>query len=238
MRRGAATTAARLGRRAGHDDSNSEPSVTVRVAKRPPRMPGSPVAWRVGLPIRARSGTETRRRDPAAFTRRLGRYHAPARRPLRVRKRDAPMPELPDITAYLDALEPRVVGQPLEQLRIGNPFLVRTIRPEPADLVGPPRGQPASPRQADRVRVRGRAVHDRAPDDCRPLPLARSRRRASRQARAGRLRLPYRHAAASPRPAPSVRPRSTSSRARRRWPASTPAASRCSTPTCSSSRPG
>jgi formamidopyrimidine-DNA glycosylase len=46
------------------------------------------------------------------------------------------MPELPDITAYLDALEPRVVGQPLERFRVGNPFLVRTIRPEPADLVG------------------------------------------------------------------------------------------------------
>ncbi len=46
------------------------------------------------------------------------------------------MPELPDITAYLDALEPRVVAQPLEKVRIGNPFLVRTIRPEPGDLVG------------------------------------------------------------------------------------------------------
>ena len=46
------------------------------------------------------------------------------------------MPELPDITAYLDALEPRVGGQPLETFRLGNPFLVRTIRPEPADLVG------------------------------------------------------------------------------------------------------
>jgi formamidopyrimidine-DNA glycosylase len=39
------------------------------------------------------------------------------------------MPELPDILAYLDALRPRVVGQPLERVRIGNPFLVRT--PEP-----------------------------------------------------------------------------------------------------------
>jgi formamidopyrimidine-DNA glycosylase len=46
------------------------------------------------------------------------------------------MPELPDITAYLDALEPRVLGQPLERLRIGNPFIVRTIRPEPGDLSG------------------------------------------------------------------------------------------------------
>jgi formamidopyrimidine-DNA glycosylase len=46
------------------------------------------------------------------------------------------MPELPDITAYLDALAPRVLGQPLERLRIGNPFVVRTIRPGPDDLAG------------------------------------------------------------------------------------------------------
>ena len=46
------------------------------------------------------------------------------------------MPELPDIAAYLDALAPRVLGQPLERLRIGNPFIVRTIRPEPGDLAG------------------------------------------------------------------------------------------------------
>jgi len=46
------------------------------------------------------------------------------------------MPELPDITAYLEALAPRVVGQPLEKFRLGNPFLVRTITPEPSDLVG------------------------------------------------------------------------------------------------------
>src|SRR6187200_2191864 len=46
------------------------------------------------------------------------------------------MPELPDITAYIDALEPRVLGQPLERFRLGNPFVVRTIRPEPADLIG------------------------------------------------------------------------------------------------------
>jgi formamidopyrimidine-DNA glycosylase len=46
------------------------------------------------------------------------------------------MPELPDITAYLEALAPRVLGQPLERLRIGNPFIVRTIRPGPEDLAG------------------------------------------------------------------------------------------------------
>src|SRR5277367_5372531 len=39
------------------------------------------------------------------------------------------MPELPDITAYLSALEPRIVCQPLTQLRIANPFLLRTVHP-------------------------------------------------------------------------------------------------------------
>ncbi len=43
------------------------------------------------------------------------------------------MPELPDIAVYLEALAPRVVEQPLERLRIGNPFLVRTIEPAPVE---------------------------------------------------------------------------------------------------------
>src|SRR5215210_6137629 len=46
------------------------------------------------------------------------------------------MPELPDITAYLDALTPRVLGEPLERVRLGNPFIVRTITPSPDELVG------------------------------------------------------------------------------------------------------
>jgi formamidopyrimidine-DNA glycosylase len=39
------------------------------------------------------------------------------------------MPELPDIAAYLDALEPRILGQPVENVRIASPFLLRTIDP-------------------------------------------------------------------------------------------------------------
>jgi formamidopyrimidine-DNA glycosylase len=41
----------------------------------------------------------------------------------------AVMPELPDITAYLTALEPRIVGQPLQHLRIASPLLLRTAIP-------------------------------------------------------------------------------------------------------------
>ena len=39
------------------------------------------------------------------------------------------MPELPDIEVYLEALRPRIVGQPLEAARLGSPFLLRTVEP-------------------------------------------------------------------------------------------------------------
>src|SRR6476620_11461268 len=39
------------------------------------------------------------------------------------------MPELPDITVYIEALESRIVGQPLERLRIAKPFLLRSVDP-------------------------------------------------------------------------------------------------------------
>jgi formamidopyrimidine-DNA glycosylase len=46
------------------------------------------------------------------------------------------MPELPDITAYLTALTSRVVGQPLEQLRIASPLLLRTAVPPIQSIEG------------------------------------------------------------------------------------------------------
>ena len=46
------------------------------------------------------------------------------------------MPELPDITAYIDALEPRIIGQPLERIRLTSPFLLRTAQPAPSNLEG------------------------------------------------------------------------------------------------------
>jgi formamidopyrimidine-DNA glycosylase len=39
------------------------------------------------------------------------------------------MPELPDISAYLSALQPRIVGHPLTHIRIATPFLLRTVQP-------------------------------------------------------------------------------------------------------------
>ncbi len=39
------------------------------------------------------------------------------------------MPELPDIAAYITALEARVLGQPLERVRLASVFLLRTVAP-------------------------------------------------------------------------------------------------------------
>jgi formamidopyrimidine-DNA glycosylase len=39
------------------------------------------------------------------------------------------MPELPDVTVYLEALEQRIVGQRLERISIASPFLLRTAVP-------------------------------------------------------------------------------------------------------------
>src|SRR5271168_2561274 len=46
------------------------------------------------------------------------------------------MPELPDITAYITALQPRIVGQPLDHVRVASAFLLRTARPPLADVEG------------------------------------------------------------------------------------------------------
>ncbi len=39
------------------------------------------------------------------------------------------MPELPDISAYLLALEQRIVGEVLQKIRLGSPFVLRTAEP-------------------------------------------------------------------------------------------------------------
>ena len=39
------------------------------------------------------------------------------------------MPELPDIAAYITALETRIVAQPLVRVRLASPFLLRTAQP-------------------------------------------------------------------------------------------------------------
>ena len=46
------------------------------------------------------------------------------------------MPELPDISAYITALEPRVIGEPIEHIRVASPFLLRTAVPPLSSVEG------------------------------------------------------------------------------------------------------
>jgi formamidopyrimidine-DNA glycosylase len=46
------------------------------------------------------------------------------------------VPELPDITAYITALAPRVLNQRLERVRLGSPFVLRTVQPPVENVEG------------------------------------------------------------------------------------------------------
>jgi formamidopyrimidine-DNA glycosylase len=46
------------------------------------------------------------------------------------------MPELPDITVYVEALAGRIVGEPIEEIRLSTPFLLRTVEPPVSALIG------------------------------------------------------------------------------------------------------
>src|ERR1700757_1815207 len=59
------------------------------------------------------------------------------------------MPELPDITAYIAALEKRIIGQTLERVRLGSPFLLRTVEPPISSVEG---------RQVQRLRRIGKRI--------------------------------------------------------------------------------
>jgi formamidopyrimidine-DNA glycosylase len=46
------------------------------------------------------------------------------------------VPELPDIAVYIEALERRLVGQPIERVRLANPFILRTAVPPITSVEG------------------------------------------------------------------------------------------------------
>ena len=46
------------------------------------------------------------------------------------------MPELPDVSVYVEALEKRLLGQPLVKFRLTSPFVLRTFDPPPQALEG------------------------------------------------------------------------------------------------------
>lgn len=46
------------------------------------------------------------------------------------------MPELPDVVVYVEALSARIVGQPIEGIRLLSPFILRSVAPPITDFVG------------------------------------------------------------------------------------------------------
>jgi formamidopyrimidine-DNA glycosylase len=46
------------------------------------------------------------------------------------------MPELPDITVYVEALRRRIVGEPVVEVRLNTPFLLRSVEPPLSELIG------------------------------------------------------------------------------------------------------
>ncbi|MFZ2493837.1 MAG: DNA-formamidopyrimidine glycosylase family protein [Thermoanaerobaculia bacterium] len=48
------------------------------------------------------------------------------------------MPELPDVTVYVEAIDKRTRGESLRRLRLGSPFVLRTVDPAPTELAGKP----------------------------------------------------------------------------------------------------
>jgi formamidopyrimidine-DNA glycosylase len=46
------------------------------------------------------------------------------------------MPELPDVTIYVEAIRKRIAGERLETLRFASPFVLRTVSPAPSDVAG------------------------------------------------------------------------------------------------------
>ena len=46
------------------------------------------------------------------------------------------MPELPDITVYIDSLAKRILGEPTLGIRLKSMFLLRTFEPRPVEVVG------------------------------------------------------------------------------------------------------
>ena len=59
------------------------------------------------------------------------------------------MPELPDITLYLEALDARIVGQRLLSVTLINPFLLRTAQPPIGAVAG---------RRVERLRRVGKRI--------------------------------------------------------------------------------
>ncbi len=101
------------------------------------------------------------------------------------------MPELPDIAAYISALEPRIVGQPIEQVRLASPFLLRTVQPPVADVEGKMVRELRRIGKRIAIGSRRRSLAGAAPDDCRPPALEAPSGQAGRTQESGSLRFSH-----------------------------------------------
>ena len=81
------------------------------------------------------------------------------------------MPELPDITIYIEALEQRIIGKRLEGVRLSSPFVLRTFEPALEEVEGKTVQRAPAAGQADRHRPGRGALARDAPDDRRPAAL-------------------------------------------------------------------
>src|SRR5262245_54295615 len=64
------------------------------------------------------------------------RYRLKSKINLGIRQCKDPVPELPDIVTYIEALDKRIQGETLERIRIASPFLLRTATPPLISLSG------------------------------------------------------------------------------------------------------
>ena len=124
------------------------------------------------------------------------------------------MPELPDIVAYIDALETRIVGQPLERVRLAKPVSAAHHRSAGRGSRRPDGARTSPRRQAHRDRSGRRSLAGAAPDDRRPAALASAGSQTGRPPDAGGLRFSRTARSRSPKRAPSGVRRCTSCAAR------------------------
>ena len=71
------------------------------------------------------------------------------------------MPELPDVTVYVESIASRIAGQPLQGVRVASPFVVRTFDPPLSAASGRPRNEGAE--QGDDQQRPQAGFHDAIP---------------------------------------------------------------------------
>ena len=87
----------------------------------------------------------------------------------------------PDIDVYVDAIAQTAGAHPLDQIRIGNPFLLRSIATPPEKFTGRPPRRGAPHRQARSAWLRRRPVGRRASHDRGPLSMEAESTAADKQ---------------------------------------------------------